>query len=285
MASTRTASSRTGSAWDGGAGECAETMASKPTVRSGGVKSAGRTLTILEHLARVAGPVSLADLSVALDIPKSSLHALLNTLEARGWIERDRSCAQHYRLSVRALLVAAEYVESDDIVSLASGVLDRLSVDLCETIHLGRLCLPYVVYLSKRESRQPLRLYSAIGKRLPAHATGLGKAILADRADDELLELLPEQLPRLTDTTITDRQALLSNLADIRRTGVAVDDQENTIGLRCFAVAIGRTAPRNDAISCSVPVNRLDAAREREIKRRLLAARSCFERGGVSATG
>ena len=169
------------------------------------VKSAGRALDVLEALADSPGRRSLMELARDLGIPKSSLHGILRTLTQRGWVETDET-GTRFRLGLRALQVGAAYLAADDVVGLVSGALDELSRRFGETVHFGRLDGAYVVYLAKRESVHPLRLYSAIGRRLPAHATALGKALLPQRDDYE--ELLTWPLPALTPRTITDRERL-----------------------------------------------------------------------------
>jgi DNA-binding IclR family transcriptional regulator len=241
------------------------------------VKSADRTLGILEALAASDNRLSLADLAKELDIPKSSLHALIGTLQDWGWVETDSS-GRHFGLGVRALLVGTSYVDSDDIVAATRDALDWLSETVGETVHLGRLDGPDIVYLAKRESTHPLRLFSAIGRRLPAHATALGKVLLAQRTDAELDRILPEPLPRLSNNTITDRGVLRKELDRTRRRGWARDNQENATGIRCLAVTVGDDKPPLNAISCSVPVARLDSSREREIVDKLMRARQLVDR-------
>lgn len=219
------------------------------------VKSSERTLQLLEHVAAVGEAQTLASLSQDLGIPKSSLHAILRTMVNRGWLQTDADSLR-FRLGVRALLVGSSYVESDDVVTRTSATLDRLADEIGETIHLGRLDGADIVYLAKRESRHPLRLFSAVGRRLPAHATALGKCILAWQEDP--LATLPAVLPQLTEHTIVDREALLRDLEAVRARGYAVDDEENTPGIRCIAVPIRQGGLVSDAISCSVPVVRFD---------------------------
>lgn len=93
--------------------------------------------------------------------------------------------------------------------------------------------------------------------RLPAHSTSLGKALLATHTDEQVRKMLPETLAALTEHTITDREKLIEELHQVREQGFAVDREENTLGLRCFGVAIPYRTPARDAISCSVPVARL----------------------------
>ncbi|GIJ78639.1 DNA-binding transcriptional regulator, IclR family [Micromonospora phaseoli] len=220
------------------------------------VKSAGRTLDLLELLADQPHPWALGDLARALGIPKSSLHGLLRTLTSRGWVQTDET-GTRFRLGLRALRVGAAYLDGDDRVGLLAGVLDELSRRFGEAVHLGRLDGDQVVYLAKRESVHRLRLYSAIGRRLPAHATALGKALLAEHSDQEVDGLLSWPPPRLTPHTVTDRDALHAALAAVRRTGYAVDREENAEGIMCFAMAVPLVTPAVDAVSVSVPVTRL----------------------------
>ncbi|MDG4829174.1 IclR family transcriptional regulator [Solwaraspora sp. WMMD1047] len=235
------------------------------------VKSAGRTLDVLEVLADAPQRCSLVELARTLDIPKSSLHGILRTLIRRGWVEADAT-GTRFGLGIRALQVGAAYLESDDAAGLLAGVLDRLSAQFGETVHLGRLDGPHLVYLAKRESVHPLRLYSAIGRQLPAHATALGKVLLAERTDEAVDRLLTWPLPALTARTVTDPDHLHSELATIRQRGYAVDREENTEGIVCFAVAVPLQSPAADAISLSVPAARLGADSEERIVAALRSA-------------
>jgi DNA-binding IclR family transcriptional regulator len=235
------------------------------------VKSAGRTLDVLEALAGSPGRRSLGGLARDLAIPKSSLHAILRTMIRRGWVEADAT-GTRFGLGIRALQVGAAYLETDDTAGLLAGVLDALSREFGETVHLGRLDGPHVVYLAKRESVHRLRLYSAIGRRLPAHATALGKALLAERADEAVDRLLSWPLAALTPRTITEPGALHEELAEIRRRGYAVDREENSEGILCFAVAVPLQAPATDAISLSVPAARLGPGGEDRIVAALRAS-------------
>ncbi|WP_405144145.1 IclR family transcriptional regulator [Sphaerisporangium sp. NBC_01403] len=240
------------------------------------VKSALRTVELLDFFAQYPGLHSLTDLQGKLGYPKSSLHALLRTLVHLGWIETDAT-GTLYRIGMRALLVGATYIDGDPVVRLAHDALDWLAESTGETVHLGRLDHFDIVYLATRASRHYLRPYSRVGRRLPAGTTSLGKAILAAREEDEVCALLPAELPSLTRHTIVDLGGLLADLRRVRKRGYAVDREENTEGLRCFGVAVRITDPPRDAISCSVPISRLTAEREKDIAARLLEARDRIE--------
>ena len=223
------------------------------------VKSADRTVELLELLSRTGEPLTLSEIQRELSYPKSSLFVLLRTLVARGWVETDRR-GTGYSIGVRALLVGTSYLDRDPVIRAATRVLEELRAEVNETVHLARLDGGDVVYLASRESAHQLRLTSRVGRRLPAHATSLGKALLAEHTDDEVDGLLPERLEPLTPHTLTSRQELFADLAETRERGYAIERGENTVGLGCFAVALEFKSPAVDAISCSVPSVRLDDA-------------------------
>lgn len=236
------------------------------------VKSAARTVEILEFLAaRQNKPVRLRELSEALGVPRSSLHALLRTLVTYGWVRSDSS-GTLYGIGIRALLAGTTYLDTDPYLPLVNPFLDELREKTDETFHFGRIDVQDVVYLATRESSQYLRPYSRVGRRLPAYSTSLGKAILAAQPDGEIEQHLPEILTALTPHTLTDRAALEAELATTRERGYAIDNEENTLGLRCFAVALQYADPATDAISASIPIARLNPEREAEIVAMLRAA-------------
>jgi DNA-binding IclR family transcriptional regulator len=229
------------------------------------VKSAVRTVELLEFLAdRHDRPARIREICAALDMPRSSAHALLRTLVEAGWVRSDAS-GTLYGIGIRALLVGTSYLDSDPYLPLITPFLDELRADLDETFHLGRLDGTDVVYLATRESKQYVRVANRVGRRLPAYATALGKALLADRFGTDRDAHVPHVLEPLTPRTITDRDVLDTTLAEVMVRGYAADDQENTEGVRCFAVTLRYTVPAQDAISASVPLARLTPAREAQI--------------------
>ncbi|WP_020576933.1 IclR family transcriptional regulator [Actinopolymorpha alba] len=252
-------------AFDDASGEKASASRFRP------VKSADRVLAILEWLAAQGGRQSLSEISRGLGIPVSSLHAILRTMERRGWLEADETGIR-FGIGVEALRVGSSYARTDDVLVRAEPVLDWLSEETGETVHYGRLEGAHIVYLAKRESRHPLRIYSAIGRRIPAHAAALGKAILAGHSDAEVRSILTAPLLTLTKRTRTSIEALSKDLARTRRIGYATETEESDQGLGCVAVAVPDRLPPRDAISLAVPTARLSAARTRELAELLLRA-------------
>jgi DNA-binding IclR family transcriptional regulator len=237
-----------------------------------GVKSAMRTVALLDFFARQGGMYSLTQIQQELGYPKSSLYALLRTLVQLGWVETDPT-GTLYRIGMRALLVGASYIDGDPVVGMAHETLEWLAEATGETVHFGRLDDFDVVYLSSRPARHNLRPVVRVGRRVPVHSTAQGKALLADRADP----LLPDELEPQTENTITDPAALATELRRIRARGYAVDREENTLGVCCFAVVLRLQRPARDAISVSIPVSRLTDLREREIPALLMQARERIE--------
>lgn len=245
------------------------------------VKSAARTVEVLEVLGALEGePVNLRELAERTRVPRSSLYALLQTLVARGWVRTDAT-GSLYGIGVRALLVGTSYIDGDVRVAEVKPQLDALVAELGETVHFARLDGPDVVYLATRESKHHLRPFSRVGRRLPASATSLGKALLAERGDEEVEALLPDPLPRFTESTL-DRPGLLADLALTRERGHAVEDEESDLGVHCIGVALRYDVPAQDAISCSVPTARVTPEFEQAVVDRLEQARGEIERAARS---
>lgn len=233
------------------------------------VKSADRTVEVLEVLARSSAPLSLAELHRELGYPKSSLYMLLRTLVERRWVETDPR-GTVYRVGVRALLAGTSYLDRDPVVRAAAGVLDEVRAEVNETVHLARLDGQNIIYLASRESQHHLRTVSRVGRRLPAHVTALGRAILAHRPDGP--DLVPETPAVLSPHGLTKREEILAELDAARNRGFAGECEQTGPGLGCRAVVIPYNDPVTDALSCSVPLARLDAEHGEQIVAALFAA-------------
>ncbi|MDG4825170.1 IclR family transcriptional regulator [Asanoa sp. WMMD1127] len=236
------------------------------------VKSAARVLDVLDDIA-ANGPGTQLQLATRLGIPKSSLHALLRTMCARGWLDTDQT-GSIYRLGVHTLTVSSAYLDGDPVLSRASSVMDEIAAATEETVHLGRLEGAEIIYTAKRESKHPLRMYSAVGRRLPAYMTALGRAMLAEQPEDVREALVPHQIKPVTTQTITDRDALLAIIDKAGQLGYAEESEESCLGVRCFGVALPFSHRPVDALSVAVPISRLDQAREDFIIEMLLSVKA-----------
>ena len=226
------------------------------------VKSAERSLTILELLTGEERALTFGEIADILGYPRSSLHGLLRTLTHRGWVEFDPT-TRRYALGIRTWEAGNVYLRAVDLADRARPYMQRVRDALDETVQLAVLDGRYNVYIAKVDGTQRLVLASEAGRRLQAHATGLGKALLAGLPGDELHARLDGvELEQFTPHTVTTQSVLEEELAAIRSHGYAEDREEYTIGVRCVAVpAYDHTGHTAAAMSVSVPLVRFDAER------------------------
>lgn len=221
------------------------------------VKSADRALAVIEYVAG-KGSASFTEILSSLKLPRSSAHGLLNTLHLAGWLDHNPRTKQ-YSLGLRAWQVGQMYTRHQDLANVAKPVMDRLSGELGTTVQLAGLDGVENVYLAISQPETAMRLGSKVGMRLLAHATGIGKALLSSLEPDEARRRLSDvTLPRLTEKTVTDVDQLAALVAEAKRRGYAVDDEEYLPGCRCVAVPLTteQGGGMNTAISVTTPTSR-----------------------------
>lgn len=224
----------------------------------------------------------------ALDLPRTTVHELLSTLAARGWLVTVDGDVSRYRLGVRAFELGNVYLRSLDIAQSARRVAAELADTTGETVHVGVLDEDQVVYIAKVDSIHPVRLVSSVGGRLPAHCTAIGKALLSGASDAQLDELFPmgKELIALTPRSIRDPVKLRTELRRVRKQGVAHEVRESNPEAACVAAAVRDSSGRVvAAMSISVPTSRWGAARRRELGALVVDAASQLSRllGGPTA--
>lgn len=221
------------------------------------VKSAERVLDLLEIIGRHAKGITFRALLEEMQIPKSSLHALLEVMRSREYIDRPPD-ARVYLLGIKTWESSQAYLRQHEVIREARRVMERISTATGETVQLARLDRTENVYLAKADGTHPLRLQSEVGGRLEAHATGLGKVLLAHLHDAELrLRYSGVALRRMTANTITDWSRLVNELALIRARGFGIDNEEYTPGLFCIAVPVRDNFDAASlAMSISIPAFR-----------------------------
>lgn len=236
------------------------------------VKSADRALAMLDLLAET-GPMGFSEVADQLELPKSSAHALLNTLEARGYLAFDAETRRYY-LGTRIWELAQAHHGIEDLRGSLKPVMERLVDRTGETVQLAVLDGVYAVYLAVAESPHPMKLTSRPGSRLPAYMSAIGKALLSSLDEAEVRQRLAEvELVKMTDHTITDRDALIEELAEARRRGYSTDDEEFAVGLRCVAMPVRDIEGRPvGALSVSIPTPRYSQPVATEARQALAAA-------------
>lgn len=237
------------------------------TEQSQNVKSAQRTLEVLELVARHPDGLSFVDLVEKLPYPKSSLHGLLQTIVAMRWLTFDPK-ERIYLIGVRPWEVGQAFRRNRDVTVHARRALRELSEALDETVQLGVLDDLDVVYIDKVEGTQLLRLVSNVGSRLPAYVTGVGKALLSGLSVEQLRDRFAgQELPSYTPQTITSGDRLIEVIDTVRGQGFAIDDGEYQSGVYCVAVPVRTTSGGVvAAISCSLPNARIESG-EVEVER------------------
>lgn len=222
----------------------------------------GRALDILELLMRSEHPLTLRELTEALNLPRTTAFELVTTLVARGYATKSEHEPARFSLGLRTFQLGAAFANHLDYVELGRAASRELSERSAETSHVAVLDGSDVVYIARTESRQKVRMVSRLGSRLPAHATAVGKALLAQLTADQLRDRFgPDtEIPRLTERTIGTYDDLAKEVQRIRELGYAIEECESNVAVCCAAAAVrdhlGRVVA---AISVSVPESRWTA--------------------------
>jgi DNA-binding IclR family transcriptional regulator len=197
-----------------------------------------RAVSILEILANSKRGLSLAQVSRELKLPKSSAHCLLLTLERLGYLRRSDE-THRYTFGLKLFALANITLMRIDLRAQAAPLLSALMQKLRMTLHLAILERGEAVLIEKLEPPNLHKLATWIGKRMDVHCTGVGKALIAHLPQEELDHLVRERgLPRHNENTIVSIQKLGEQLAQVRRIGYALDNEEDEIGLRCVACPV-----------------------------------------------
>jgi IclR family acetate operon transcriptional repressor len=233
-----------------------------------GVQSLDRALKLLELLADAGGAMRLAELEVATGLPLPTIHRLIRSLAHNGYVRQEAS--RRYALGPR--LIRLGETASRTLGSWAGPYLAELVAEIGETANMAVLEGDAIIYVAQVPSGHSMRMFTEVGRRAPVHCTGVGKAVLSQLGDREVLALLTRTgMPAKTTHTHTDPDSLLAELREVREQGWAVDDAEQEIGVRCVAVPlIG--APALAAISVSGPSGRITTDRVARIAPVLKAA-------------
>lgn len=205
---------------------------------SGENSSMLKGVVILEALASLQQPATLAQLMQITGMPKASLHRTLAIFEEAGLVAREPG-GRAYSPGDRLSSLAIATLTHDTVSAIRHSILRKLVADLGETCNLAVLKRGELFYLDRVEANWALRLHLPPGTVLPPHCSASGKLLLAFKAPEErarLLENLP--LEKFTHRTITDHDLLESELERIASTGYAVDNEEYVLGVSCVAVPV-----------------------------------------------
>ena len=235
----------------------------------GTVPAVIRAARLLDVLSKTRDPISLAELTRALRLPKSTVHALCTTLVHTGFVTRMENGTYH--LGPHVMDLAHGFLSRIDLTTEFNRIWESLAVLPEETIVLSVRDGMDVVYIACRNGTRPLGISFRIGMRLPASCTASGKALLSGVPPQRLEQLLANAaFPALTRKSVTNKDALLKQLAQARKQGYAVDDEETRDGMMCFGAPV--FDGRSSEPVAGVAVSLLKAATTRDQKELAIAA-------------
>lgn len=239
-------------------------------------RTTSRVLDILELISSSPGSFSLTAISQTLDVPKSSLSPILQELVYRGFLSLNST--GQYSIGLDAYNTGSSFLKQFHPLDEIEKVLINMTNICDEASHFCILSGGDVLYLKKVNSSQPIRMISFIGNKIPAYSTAIGKALLLDYSLDQIKNLYPAGLTKITDKTITDFNVLFSQLEEARKTGFALEIEESNQYIRCVATPIRKHNKVVAAISIATPIFRYSPEKEALIKSLLDDGRSKIEK-------
>lgn len=218
-----------------------------------------KVFLILDCFRSGEATLTLTELANRSGVPKSTVHRLTATLVEWGALERVYG---EFRLGLRLFELGGMVPRWHIVREAALPFMEDLFESTHETVHLGILDGSHVVYLEKIRGHRAPPIISRCGGRLPAHCTGIGKALLAFASDEMREFALAEPLQSCTPHTITQPSVLRAELDATIARGYAIDREEVTLGLQCVAAPVlNHRGQSVAALSVTVPTARFDAER------------------------
>ena len=238
------------------------------------IQVAERLFGALEYLVR-NGQSSLTELTQALHLNKSTTHRILASLQCMDYVRQDPESGR-YEATFKLVDLADRLMEQVDVAQMARPHLKHLAARVKETVHFVERDGSEVIYIDKVDPYDhSIRMTSHIGSRMPFYRSGVGKAMAANMSDPEIRTLWENcTIERRTAYTITNLDEFMDEIAEVRRKGYALDNEENEAGVRCIAAALSLDGGSRYAFSISVPISRMDNDRIRELSGIVLAVKA-----------
>lgn len=250
-----------------------------PTGSPQKIKSLDRAMQVFEHLSTVSHGLTLSELAHDTKQSPATVYRILITLEMRGFVEFD-AVEQMWNVGARAFTVGVRFLRRSGLVERARPILRQLMEETGETANIGIEKNGMILYLSQVESEQKIRAHFPQGTLSPMHVSGIGK-ILLSHMDSERLQRwqVRQEFQTLTENSIDQMDDLLAELTITQERGYAIDDEENSLGMRCFAAPVFDINGEAIAgISVSGPTSRVTPDRDAALGRSVsLAAAALTE--------
>ncbi len=204
---------------------------------TGDTGTLGKGMEVLEIISSAGRPMRFTDILDRSSQPRGTLHRQMTNLVSEGLLAAN---ADHsYELGLKLLELASSAWSSNEFRKIAEPHIRALQAETGETVHLGILKGRQIIYLDKVEGQQSVRMHSQIGNASPLYCTGVGKAALSAFPIEDVRKRLGDtEFFRFTPNTIASLDALVDELADIRRSGIAWDREEHEPGIHCVAAPV-----------------------------------------------
>lgn len=236
------------------------------------IKSLDRAMEVFEFLSEAQGK-TLSELASDLSQSPATVYRILVTLEGRGLVEFDQT-NQVWHIGPRAFVIGARFLRRTSLIERARPLLRALMEETGETANLGIEQQGHVLFVSQVETTASIRAFFPPGTLSRLHASGIGKALLAEMDAERIDRFLTEApLERFTEFTLTDREPMLSDLEATRARGFAIDGEERNLGMRCIAAPVFDIHGEAVAgLSVSGPTSRVGAEQIPALGQAVLAA-------------
>jgi DNA-binding IclR family transcriptional regulator len=244
------------------------------------VQVIARAATILRALEDENAGLSLGQIAQRVNLARSTVQRIVAALETEKLVIAATPNGR-VRLGPTILRLAASV--RSDFIALARPFLERLSEELHETVDLSTVKKDHLVFIDQVIGGQRLRTVSAVGETFPLHCTANGKAYLAQLSEPAIEALIGRTYEARTPKSLTKLDALLADLKVARRTGVAFDREEHTLGISAAGVVLHDPLGNVVAISVPVPTHRFQN-RQALIAEKLLATKQALEKHMNSTT-
>lgn len=230
------------------------------------VQSVSRALSII-NCFKDSPEMGISEISAAMDLNKSTVFGLVNTLTSFGYLEQVES-TKKYRLGITLFELGNMVLSRIDIRNETKEMCSSLAEKYRATVHIATHSDGQVVYIDKIDIDDSLITASKVGKRAPMYCSGVGKAMLAFLPKEYFEKYVAKYpLKRMTPNTITNKKELLSELETIRKTRIALDREEIEPGLSCIASPIlQKDGFPEISVSLSFPYGRINEIDQDEAK-------------------
>jgi DNA-binding IclR family transcriptional regulator len=229
------------------------------------VPAVARALDVLELFLGDTETLSTPEIVARLELPRTTGHELVTTLVARSWLAPVPGSPGRFRLGVRSFQLGSAYAGRLDLAREGRAAAEQVAAACDETVHVAILDGTDVTYIAKVDSTHAVRMVSAVGRRLPAHCTAVGKMLLAGLSEAALDARYRHDrpLPAMTPNSVTSVGALKRALAQVRERGRASEYCESNPDVACVAAGVfDHAGEMVAAMSISVPTSRWSAERQ-----------------------